>query len=429
MRFTRKFNKKRTRNKKMYKKRTSNKFTRNKNKKYGGVGSNDTGATFGPDEISEIHLSEIPRTRSPTGSTIQHLYMNKEPIRTLKDLIKNSIESKERPNRVIDTAKLVFNPNDMQRYIKSIIHYDRIRTNTNLLDDSLRINNYKLYINKFNLNLPSIYKKYFGVYIYVANSIFESLKFIYDQYQVDNEIKRYIYLLLLNIYQFIRHESVINNTGYKIYYRNIREEFENIYKLVNNMYYNEEYYDELHEIYRDLLHVVIPQVMDIDDIVYKNNRSDNSILLNISLLLTIDNLNNKYLQESNEYLENEDKKADVLLLVHIYYVIMEQMHILMEYFIETKITDKLPSVIEDENREKKEIIMKKIEYAIKNKLFHMQPHIQAKAKDALLYETTRVPTFNDLTLRDRLKRTAPTGFTGNDGPRPGESNRSRLVNQ
>jgi hypothetical protein len=33
------------------------------------------------------------------------------------------------------------------------------------------------------------------------------------------------------------------------------------------------------------------------------------------------------------------------------------------------------------------------------------------------------------TFNASLKRTAPTGFTGNDGPRPGEYILSRLVNQ
>ena len=426
--FTRKFNKKRTRNKKLYKKRSRNKFTRNKNKKYGGVGSDETGATSNPD-ISELHISGTPHTGIPhTGSTIQYLNDVTPAIITLKDLIKNRDGSLERTNSVITNSKLVFNPNHMQRYINSIIYYIKPSPDTDLPENSLHINNYILNMNKFNLNLPSIYKKYFGVYIYVANSIFESLKFIYDQYQDDNEIKRFIYLLLLNIYQFIRHESVIDDKGYSKYYSNIREEFENIYKLVRDMFYNPVYYDELNKLYRELLHIVIPQVINIDDIVYKSNKNDNRISLNLPLLLTIDNLNNKYLLETDEYLlETDDNKTTLLLLVHIYYVIMEQMYILMEYFIETKITNKLPSVIDHENREKNEKIMEKINRAIQNKSFHEQPHITNIAKDAKYYETTREQSELEKMLNSHNIKTKPTGFTGHNGPRPGNSALSSLT--
>jgi len=115
--FTRKFNKKRTRNKKLYKKRSRNKFTRNKNKKYGGVGSDETGATSNPD-ISELHISGTPHTGIPhTGSTIQYLNDVTPAIITLKDLIKNRDGSLEHTNSVITNSKLVFNPNHMQTYI------------------------------------------------------------------------------------------------------------------------------------------------------------------------------------------------------------------------------------------------------------------------------------------------------------------------
>ncbi len=96
---------------------------------------------------------------------------------------------------------------------------------------------------------------------------------------------------------------------------------------------------------------------------------------------------------------------------------MEQMYILMEYFIETKITNKLPSVIDHENREKKEKIMKKIKEAIQKKSFHEQPHIRGIAGEAKYYETTRVPSEQEKMFNVRSAFiTQPTAGTGHNGP-------------
>lgn len=289
---TRKFNKKCTHNKKLYIKRTRNKPTKNKHKKYYG-GDSETGN-------SKTKTSLIPR----------HIMIKK-----IGEIISS--------HNITEYYEIVDSKRPESGVSKICIHFTVINVGNNYSS----ISNNILDISKIQC---------FVLYIYIANCIFDRLIDMPRRIE-DSNLKKCTNLLLLNIYKFIKHEDSLDYDEYLTYYNDLKEELQNIERLkgLEGNLQELEGLKPLDDPNKKLeFKVMFNELKDLANrFSYVNNiiqgTRKNEILLDSLLIEDLKYKHSMYNLPVSGYIDHNKG----LILVNMYYHIMKEIYILMEGFI------------------------------------------------------------------------------------------------
>ena len=369
---TRKFNKKCTHNKKLYIKRTRNKPTKNKHKKYYG-GDSETGN-------SKTKTSLIPR----------HIMIKKigEIISSLDVTEYYKIVESERPESGVSKICIDFTVINVGNNYSSI--------SNNILD-----------ISKIQC---------FVLYIYIANCIFDRLIDMPRRIE-DSNLKKCTNLLLLNIYKFIKHEDSLDYDEYLTYYNDLKEELQNIEGLkgLEGNLQELEGLKPLDDPNKKLeLKVMFNELKDLaNGFSYVNNiiqgTRKNEILLDSLLIEDLKYKHSMYNLPVSGYIDHNKG----LILVNMYYHIMKEIYILMEGFISNyrpneKTDNYTLDKIEVENELVKELNKAEITMEIEEDLVYK---VMQWSIDALVKARNKARNKSRKTIKDAVSSEKKTKST------------------